>query len=150
MLPFFPFLLKRICVDIEPYMYVFNFSTHTGCWVHYATQIILQPCLILIDIPSFIPVFSHTPFHVDTSNPFLEDDLGERNFSAPIVIDDEGASIPLERCDLCSTELPHHPSWIVGLQSSDARNDQTWKFGSLHYYFLRLEARQYPLYVFFS
>ena len=106
------FLLKMICVDLVPYLYIFNFSTHAWCRVHYAIQIILQLCFVLVNISSFIPVFINTFFSFDVPDPFLEDGFDERYFNTHVVINDEGASIPLDRCGL---SLPNCRISLVGL-----------------------------------
>ena len=121
--PFGPILAEMVSMDLKPCLYVFNFSTCTWCWVHYTRKIILQPFLVFVNIPSFVSIFSHTPFNVDTTNSPLEDDIGQRYFAAPAVADNKRASIPLDGCDLCSTKLLHHPSWFVGPQSSYAMKD---------------------------
>ena len=53
----------------------------------------------------------------------LEDDLSERYFAVLVVMDNKGASIPLDGYDLCSTILSHHSCRVVGLQSPNARKD---------------------------
>ena len=86
-------------------------------------QIIVQPCLVFVNIPSYIPAFGNLPFHVDTSGPFMEDNFSERYFVLLIVIDNERAGIPLDGYDLDFPKLPHYSRRVVRTQSSDARKD---------------------------
>lgn len=96
-------------LDLEPHFDLLNFLTQSWCGFHYTMQIILQPFFIHIDIPTLIIVFTKTSFHVNSPGPFFEDGFGERYVNTPVVINEEGSSIPLDKCELSSTELPHHP-----------------------------------------
>ena len=121
--PFGPILLNLVCMNQKQCLYVFNYSTHTWYWIHYTMQIIVQPCLVFVNIPSSIPVLGHLPLHVDTPGPFLENDLSERYFVLLVVIDNERAGISLDGYDLDFSKLSHHSRWAVRTQYSDARKD---------------------------
>ena len=92
---------------------VFNFSTNAWYLVHYTTQIILQPCFVLINISCFIPILSKISFHVDPLAHSWKMVFCERYFNTLIVINDKGVSIPLDWYDLSSAKLPHDPPLIV-------------------------------------
>ncbi len=119
----------------------------SGSWHH---TIILQPFFVLFNISSFILVFSNTSLYVDTPDPFLEDGFGERYLNRAVVVNEEGASIPLDRCDSFLIELPNHPSWIVRSHSYDARKNQKRKFVPTGCYLLWHKVLKHPLHVFFS
>ena len=123
LLPSVPFLLKLVCMSLKPCLYIFKFLTHTWYWIHYTLKIIVQPCIVFVDIPSFIPVLGHVPLHVDTPGPFLEDDLSDTYFVLLVIIDNERAVISLEGYDMDFTKLSHHSRWVIRMQSSDARKD---------------------------
>ena len=86
-------------------------------------QIIVQPCLVFVNIPSSIPVVGDLPLHVDTSGPFLEDNFSERYFVLLVVIDHERAGIFLDGYDLDFPKLSHHSRRVVRTQSSDVGED---------------------------